>query len=137
MNRKNALNIIRYLIRFMAWFCLSWFCFIIMIIIVFVFGNPLLPIPSLAQHGWAWHHIPEILGFLFSGIWFGNFKILGQKFGLRDLLLLLFLLTVSTLIPVIAYSLMLDVVIKVATLPSIIGYLIKRWYTIKKANSSF
>lgn len=42
----------------------------IMFILV-IAGNPLIPVQSLADMGIGWHHIPEVLGFFFLGMWLG------------------------------------------------------------------
>ena len=118
------------------WLYLFIFCYVTMMIFVQL-GNPLLPIPSLAQYGWAFHHIPEILGFFFIGMWFGDFKIeplfSSRRFNWFDTVPLL-LLTTMSLTKIVSFP-FTSVVIMIVTIPSFTGYLIKRLYTIKMEDS--
>jgi len=124
-------NLLRKFLAFLAfnkpWPYLSVFCYVAMKIIVLA-GNPLLPIPSLAQYGWAWHHIPEIFMFLFFGMWFGDFKILSRKKISWIDSIFLTLLMLMTFAETVSFHLI--VVIPIVTLPSFIGYFIKRWHTL-------
>jgi hypothetical protein len=102
--------------------------------VIVILGNPQLPIPQLAKYGWAWHHVPEFSGFLFLGIWFGDFKIQsGKRIGWADAIYLA-ILTAMSLIETFSFTLL--VVVPVVTVPSLIGYIAKRWFTIKKPNPS-
>lgn len=56
------------------WMYLSIISLAVMMIIV-AMGNPLLPVPELSKIGWSWHHIPEIMTFLFLGMWWSELRI--------------------------------------------------------------
>lgn len=114
------------------WLYLSLLCGTAMFIFVFQLGNPLLPIPSLSEDGWAWHHIPEILAIFFFGMWIGDFKLLSiKKIDWKDDI---FLLIVTVIFALTNMSSPLMVVL-VLYPPFYIGYLIKRWHSITKTKT--
>jgi len=85
-----------------------------------VLGNPLLPVQSLANYGWAWHHIAEILSFYSLGAWFGSFKLPQYNIYLRvTLVLVLVLLSVIQMVsfPSIVYAVLI-----IVSVPSFVGY---------------
>jgi len=111
------------------WLYLSAFCGAVTGIIVLL-GNPLLPIYSLAQHGWAWHHIPEVLSFLFFGMGLGAVKgAILKEINWKETIYLIILTTISLALLVV-YA--LNIVIPIVTIPSFMGYLTERWLTLRK-----
>jgi hypothetical protein len=97
-------------------------------------GNPLLPIQVLAKYGLAWHHIPELLAFLFLGMWFGSFGYLSSgKFNYFDFIPLMLLIIVS-IVELVTYSIIFWLVLIVVTIPSFVGYFIIRWNKIQKTH---
>ncbi len=131
----------RHAIRFFAlnepWPYLVVFCFSLTWGLVWV-GNPVLPFEPLASAGWAWHHIPEILGFLFFGIYLANLGYLPKE----NLSYLdsgtLVLVTVVCLgyAAVISYNLMFRVVLVIVFIPSFVGYFLTRFHSIRKIRKS-
>jgi len=61
--QKNMVNV---LALNKPWLYLCICSYVAMWLLVWM-GNPLLPISSLANYGWAWHHIPEFWLFFFWG----------------------------------------------------------------------
>lgn len=125
-------------IRFLAlkepWLYLSLICYFIANIIVIWLGNPLLPLAILAKYGWAWHHIPEILGLLFLGMYLGSFGWLSpKKLNYFDLIPLS-LLTVVTIgySIIISYISIFEIVAVIVLIPSFGGYFGIRWVNIQK-----
>jgi len=132
MKIKNLSAILDVFALNKPWFYLVIFCLAIMWMFVLL-GNPLLPISPLAQYGWAWHHIPEFFTFLFLGMWFGDFKVLSSKrINLTDIPFLI-LLTIMSLIETVSFTPI--VVIPIVTIPSFMGYFIKRLHTIKMSEN--
>jgi hypothetical protein len=103
--------------------------YVIMLLIVWL-GNPLLPIEFLAQYGWAWHHIPEISGIFFLGMWFGSMK-LPQYNTFLHIALLLILIAYSVKEIISNFSI-LYVVIIIVSIPSFVGYVVGFSLTHKK-----
>lgn len=126
-------SVLNYFALNKPWLYLSMFFFALMWIIVLL-GNPLLPISLLAKYGWSWHHIPEFFGFFFFGMWFGDIRVFqlisSRKFNWIDIVYLLLLVAMSFMTE------SLIAVIPIAVIPSFLGYLTKRWYTIKKENQT-
>ena len=56
------------------WMYLSVISLAVMMILVQL-GNPLLPLPELSNSGWSWHNIPEIMPFVFLGMWWSELRI--------------------------------------------------------------
>ncbi len=107
-------------------------CFALMWIFVGL-GNPLLPIASLERYGWAWHHIPESLGFFFFGMWFADLALRQSKqTGWIDIPYVMTLVIMS-LIEAVYFTLL--VVIPIVTLPSFTGYFLKRTHISETRNS--
>ncbi len=105
-------------------------CLVATLIIGFLFGNPLLPVPSLAQGGWAWHHIPEILGFFLSGVFLGVAKNSGSVEVNRREIVYFVILTGISLGALGWWA--PYVVVPIVTVPSLAGYLVERWYAWRK-----
>ena len=99
-------------------------------LIIVLLGNPLLPIPSLAQQGWAWHHIPELLCFFFGGMLLGVVKnSISVKINWRESVYLVILALFSLVAFVVRSP---YTVIPIVTVPSFTGYLVKRWHALRK-----
>lgn len=102
--------------------------FLVMFILV-ILGNPLLPIPFLAQIGFAYHHIPELIGFFFVGWCLGEVTIALHKLNTNqesryvDLVFLILLLSMSLGSLLDHYA---EVVIPIVAIPSFLGYIVKR-----------
>lgn len=126
MNKKEFLQkILDYFALNKPWLYLTVFCWIIMQII-FLLGNPLLPSSLLSKYGYAWHHIPEILMFFFSGVWWSEWKIFSSR-KIQDVLSIIILTGVF-----LGYSLTISLLFAFVTVsfifitPFLMGYLIKR-----------
>lgn len=126
----------RGIIRFFAldkpWPYLVILCYFLTMILVW-FGNPLLPVEYLANNRWAWHHIPEIFGFLFFGVYLASLGYLhGESLTYLDSATLI-LLTVVTLsyAAIISYNEMFRIVLAIVFLPSFLGYFMARFRKIR------
>ena len=98
-------------------------------------GNPLLPIQVLAKYGLAWHHIAELLTFLFLGMWFASFGYLSSgKFNRFDFIPLMLLIIVS-IAHLVTHYMIFWLVLIVVTIPSFVGYFIIRWNKIQKTHT--
>ncbi|MDG6222298.1 MAG: hypothetical protein QCH99_03450 [Candidatus Bathyarchaeota archaeon] len=62
--------------------------FFVMFILVLL-ANPLLPIHFFAQMGFAWHHIPELIGFFFVGWCLGEVTIALHKLNVKKFSMLI------------------------------------------------
>lgn len=115
------------------WLYLVVLCYIFAMILVLA-GNPTLPIGLLATYGWAWHHLPEVLSFLFLGMYLGSLGYLSlESFTYHDSYAL-FLLAVVGLgyAQIISYILMFPVVLTIVFIPSFFGYFVIRFHSIRK-----
>jgi len=101
-------------------------------LIIVQFGNPLLPFPSLSRWGWAWHHIPEILMFLFFGMWWGEWKTFPTR-RLQDVITTLIAATIMFLFSFGVNLLFAFVVGVIAVIPWLVGYLFVRSYSVGQA----
>jgi len=112
-----------------------WLCSYVAMVLLVWMGNPLLPIASLANYGWAWHHIPEVLTFLFLGIWFGSWGFLSSSsFNYLDSIPLILLIITSVTHPFL-YSSLFWLVLTIVSIPSFLGYFGMRWNRIHKTRS--
>jgi len=105
------------------WFYLFICCYFIMMLIV-LFGNPLLPIPALAYYGWSWHHIPEILASVFSGMWVGSWRFPFRKLNIIPLMLIV-VISIEEFIR--KFSMISWAVFIIGIIPLFAGYLIVRF----------
>ena len=71
---STTANKLEYFALNKPWMYLSVISLVVMMILVMV-GNPLLPLPELSRSGWSWHHIPEIMTFIFLGMWWSELRI--------------------------------------------------------------
>jgi hypothetical protein len=131
----------RHAIRFFAldkpWPYLVIACYFLTMALVWV-GNPLLPLEPLASDGWTWHHVPEIFGFLFFGIYLASLGYLPlENFSYLDSGTLV-LVTVVCLgyAVVISYNLMFPIVLVIVFIPSFAGYFLTRFRNIRKTRKS-
>jgi hypothetical protein len=138
--RENITKFLSFEFNFIAnnlalkkpWLYLSLTCYGVMWLLVWL-GNPLLPIPILANYGWCWHHIPEITSSVFFGIWVGTFGFLSDEaFSIRDGIPLLIIIALTTLAPSRYYEIFWLILIVVST-PSFMSYVFKRIYRIHKS----
>ncbi len=114
------------------WFYLCICSYVAMWVLVWM-GNPLLPISSLANYGWAWHHIPEILSFLFLGMWLGSLRFLSSSsFNRFDLIPLIILIITSVAHPSYLTLSLFWLILIIVTIPSFFGYFGMRWNRIQK-----
>jgi hypothetical protein len=100
-------------------------------------GNPLLPVEYLAINRWAWHHIPEIFGFLFFGVYLASLGYLeAESLSYLDSATLV-LLTIVTLTyaAVISYNEMFRIVLAIVFIPSFSGYFLARFRKVQRTKS--
>jgi len=129
--QKNMVNV---LALNKPWLYLCICSYVAMWLLVWM-GNPLLPISSLANYGWAWHHIPEILAFLFLGMWLASWGFLSSSsFNYFDLIPLMLLIITSVAQPPLYLSLFWLILI-IVSIPSFFGYFGMRWNRIRKTRS--
>ncbi|MEM3378610.1 MAG: hypothetical protein QXV09_03315 [Candidatus Bathyarchaeia archaeon] len=135
---EGIVSRIRFFISFMAldkpWFYLFALFAFSTIILVWL-SNPLLPAPSLKEHGLAWHHIPEIISFLLFGMWLGSLGYLStESLTYRDFLTLVLTATIIlAYAKIISYLTLFPIVLTIALIPSFAGYFIIRLHQIRKA----
>jgi hypothetical protein len=100
-------------------------------------GNPVLPLEPLASAGWAWHHIPEVFGFLFFGIYLANLGYLPREnlSYLDSATLILVTIVCLTYAAVISYNLMFRIVLVIVFVPSFAGYFLARFRNIQKTKN--
>ncbi len=105
-------------------------CLIIMFLLVAA-GNPLLPVQSLANSGLGFHHIAEISGFFFFGMWLGILPTFYSKtFSWADPVAFLFVIALTYLIAQMIQP--PEVAIKLAVVPSAFGFIVRRGIMIKR-----
>ena len=109
------------------WPYLVILCYFMTMALVWV-GNPLLPLEYLASNRWAWHHIPEIFGFLFFGVYLASLGYLhAESINYLDSATLILLTTVTlTYAAVISYNEMFRIVLAIVFIPSFSGYFFAR-----------
>ncbi len=125
-------NIIRFFALDKPWPYLVVLSYFLTMVLVWS-GNPLLPIEYLATNRWAWHHIPEVFGFLFFGVYLASLGYLhGESLTYLDGATLI-LLTIVTLsyAAVISYNEMFRIVLAIVFLPSFSGYFLARFRRIR------
>jgi hypothetical protein len=124
-------------IRFFAldkpWPYLVILSYLVTMALVWV-GNPVLPLEPLASVGWAWHHIPEIFGFLFFGIYLANLGYLSTENlnYLDSTTLILVAVVCLSYAAVISYNEMFRVVLVIVFIPSFSGYFAARFRSIRR-----
>ncbi|MCW4045746.1 MAG: hypothetical protein NWE94_09565 [Candidatus Bathyarchaeota archaeon] len=127
-----------FLIRFLAldkpWLYLVVLGYFSAMILVWA-GNPVLPIQALASRGWAWHHVPEILSFLFLGMWLGSLGYLSSaSFTYHDSFAVFLLAVVGIgYAQIISYIKIFPVVLTIVFMPSFLGYFVTRLRQIRKS----
>ena len=90
-----------------------------------VLGNPLLPFRILADFGFAWHHVFEILALFFLGAWFSFWSSLNtKKLNRNDPVFIVVLVALAYIIGMILQP--PEVATLVAVLPSIFGFILRR-----------
>ena len=130
----------RFMINFLAlnkpWLHLFALCCFFTLIFVLI-GNPVLPIQALATYGWAWHHIPEILSFLFLGMCLGSLGYLSlESLTYLDSLALFLIAMVSiAYAEIIPYITMFPIVLTIVFIPSFLGYFAIRLHSIQKSKN--
>ncbi len=130
---SNGRRVVRFFALDRPWPYLVVFCYFLTMALVWA-GNPVLPLDQLANAGWAWHHIPEIFGFLFFGIYLANLGYLPKENlnyldGCTILLVTVVCLTYAALI---SYNLMFPIVLVIVFIPSFAGYFLARFHYIRK-----
>ena len=134
---KEAIAKKRFMFHFFAldkpWLYLIAVCYLTTMTLVLV-GNPLLPLELLANDGWAWHHIPEILAFLFFGIYLANLGYLSRENlnYLDSSTLILVTVVCLAYAAVISYNQMFRIVLTIAFIPSFTGFFLTRFCSIRK-----
>jgi len=128
--RLEIVKIIRIMAFHKPWFYLCLVSYVFTHILVWA-GNPLLPFQFLASYGWAWHHIPEILSFLFLGMWFGSWGFLSSsEFNYFDLIPLTLLIVISVAQPPL-YLEFFWLILIIVSIPSFVGYIVVRLNKIR------
>jgi len=119
------------------WLYLVILCYFFATILVLA-GNPILPIQALAAYGWAWHHLPEILSFLFLGMYLGSLGYLSLESYTYHDSFALFLLGVVGLgyAQIISYIRIFPIVLTIVFIPSFLGYFVIRFHGIQKCKKS-
>jgi hypothetical protein len=107
------------------WLFLMVLSFVIMMIIVYFFNNPLLPFPSLARFGYSWHHIPEFFMFLFFGAWLGEWSLMDGVGKFRNYGFYLIILIIAYFLGYLLFP-SIFVVIPFMIIPSIAGFFINK-----------
>jgi hypothetical protein len=130
---SRKLSIIRFFALDKPWPYLVVSCYSLTMALVWA-GNPLLPIEYLASNRWAWHHIPEIFGFLFFGVYLASLGYLhAERLNYLDSATLILLATVTlTYAAVISYNEMFRIVLAIVFVPSFSGYFLARLRKIQK-----
>jgi hypothetical protein len=129
------------MINFLAlnqpWLYLVALCYFFTLIFVWI-GNPVLPIQALARYGWAWHHIPEILSFLFLGMYLGSLGYLSLESltYLDSFALFLIAIVGIAYAEIISYITMFPIVLTIVFIPSFLGYFAIRLHNIQKSKKS-
>lgn len=118
------------------WLYLLVTCYFLTMLLVWL-GNPALPLDFLARDGWSWHHIPEIFGFLFFGMYLANLGYLPTENlnYLDSATLILVTIVCLTYAAVISYNLMFRIVLLIVFIPSFAGYFSARFYKIQKTKT--
>jgi hypothetical protein len=138
---KKAVSKTRFMIDFMAlskpWLYLMVICWFVTILLVWL-GNPVFPIQPLAEIGLAWHHIPEIISFLFLGMYLGSlgFLSLENLSYLDGVTLTLVTIVFVAYAASISYFTMFRIVLAIAFVPSFFGFFIVRFHNIEKSKKS-
>ena len=132
----------KFVINFMGlnkpWLYLMAICYILVNVFVWM-GNPVLPIQALAQYGWAWHHVPEILAFVFLGIYLGSLGYLSlEKISYFDSIAFVLILVASIIYALgnTVYFTAFWVVALIVLIPSFFGYLVVRLHNIRKSKAN-
>jgi len=124
-------------VRFFAldkpWLYLVIGCYFVTMTLVWA-GNPALPMESLARDGWTWHHVPEVLGFLFFGIYLASLGYLPMESlnYLDSATVILVAIVTLTYAAVISYNQMFRIVLAIVFIPSFSGYFLARHRNIQK-----
>jgi hypothetical protein len=130
------------MINFLAlnkpWLYLVAYFYFFTLLFVWI-GNPKLPIQTFAGHGWAWHHIPEILSFFFLGMYLGSLGYLSIEnlTYLDSFALFLIALVGIVYAEIISYITMFPIVLTIVFIPSFLGYFAIRLYKTKKSRNTF
>ena len=108
-------------------------CYLVTMILVWA-GNPVLPLGSLARDGWTWHHVPEVFGFLFFGIYLASLGYLPMESlnYLDSATVILVAIVALTYAAVISYNQMFRIVLAIVFIPSFSGYFLARHRKIQK-----
>ena len=132
----------QFMINFMAlnkpWLYLMGLSYFLAMIFVWI-GNPVLPIQALARYGWAWHHIPEILAFVFLGMYLGSLGHLSlEKISYLDSIAFILIIVTSIVYALsnTVYITAFWVVALIVLLPSFFGYLVIRMHNIRKSKAN-
>ena len=130
---SRKLSIIRFFALDKPWPYLVISCYLLTMALVWV-GNPLLPFEYLAVNRWAWHHIPEIFGFLFFGIYLASLGYQhAESLNYLDSATLILLATVTlAYAAIISYNEMFRIVLAIVFVPSFSGYFLARFREIKR-----
>lgn len=117
------------------WLYLSICSYVVMWLSVLI-GNPKLPIQFLANYGWAWHHIPEILSFLFFGTWLASMKFLSSnKLNYFDTIPFA-VLTLISIYELASSHIVFWAILIIVSIPSFCGYLVIRWVNIHRSKTN-
>jgi hypothetical protein len=139
---KGLFSDTHFLVDFLAlnrpWPYLVALCSFFTMIFVFI-GNPTLPIQALATYGWAWHHLPEILSFLFLGMWLGSLGYLSLESLTYHDSFALFLLGIVGIAyaEIISYILLFPIVLTIVFIPSFLGYFAIRLHNLQKSKTVY
>ncbi len=120
------------------WPYLVILCYFLTMVLVWA-GNPMLPMELFGSSRWAWHHIPEIFGFLFFGVYLASLGYLSSE-SLNYLdsatLILLSIVTLSYA-AIISYNEMFRIVLAIVFVPSFLGYFITRFRNFRNIKKGF
>jgi hypothetical protein len=114
---------------------------VLMFMLVFI-GNPKIPVQSLADMGIGWHHIPEVVGFFFCGMWCGVLPALysetssSETFSWRDPVSFFITIISTSLIGLVLVQQSLEVVILYAIIPSSFGFVVRRGIMLEILSSA-
>ena len=108
-------------------------CYVLTMALVWA-GNPVLPLEALSRDGWSWHHVPEVFGFLFFGIYLASLGYLSaENLNYLDSATLILVAAVGlTYAAVTSYLQMFRIVLAIVFVPSFSGYFAARFRTIQK-----
>jgi hypothetical protein len=135
---KEAVSGTQFMVDFLAlnkpWLHLVALCCFFTLFFVWT-GNPMLPIQALATYGWAWHHLPETLSFLFLGMWLGSLGYLSLESLTYHDSFALFLLAIVGIAyaEIISYIKLFPIVLTIVFIPSFLGYFAIRLHNIQKS----